>query len=131
LSREEIESEIGPIAVAAGAPAKPLAPGQLQGHYAPRTRLKLLTDSETLPLAGSRLGYLGFRRPPREPHAAVEILSPAGDMREAAANLFACLHRLDKAGLDLIYAEPVPENGLGAAIMDRLRKAAAGSSETA
>jgi L-threonylcarbamoyladenylate synthase len=59
--------------------------------------------------------------------AAVEILSPSGDLREAAANLFACLHRLDAGRLDLIFAEAVPETGLGMAILDRLRKAAAGS----
>lgn len=128
VSREEIEALIGPISIGASVAEKPLSPGQLAGHYAPRTRLKILDDTETLPLAGSRLGWLGFRNGPRGPHAAVEILSSVGDMREAAANLFACLHRLDKAGLDLIYAEPVPETGLGAAIMDRLRKAAAGSS---
>ena len=54
----------------------------------------------------------------------MEILSAAGDLREAAATLFAKLRRLDDAGLDLILAEPVPEAGLGIAIMDRLRKAA-------
>jgi L-threonylcarbamoyladenylate synthase len=54
-----------------------------------------------------------------------EVLSPSGDLREAAATLFAKLRRLDEAGLDLILAEPVPEIGLGVAIMDRLRKAAA------
>ncbi len=133
IPRSEIEALIGPVEIGAASAAasasgpRPLAPGQLEGHYAPRTRLKLLTHTETLPLAGSRLGYLGFRGGPREPHAAVEILSPDGDLRAAAANLFACLHRLDRAGLDLIYAEPVPETGLGVAIMDRLRKAATGS----
>ncbi|MBC7218289.1 MAG: L-threonylcarbamoyladenylate synthase type 1 TsaC, partial [Candidatus Caldatribacterium sp.] len=55
----------------------------------------------------------------------VEILSPSRDLREAAANFFACLHRLEEERLDLIFAEPVPEVGLGRAIMDRLRKAAA------
>jgi L-threonylcarbamoyladenylate synthase len=58
------------------------------------------------------------------PCEVVEILSPDGDIVEAAANLFPCLHRLDKVGLDIIYAEPVPEIGLGRAIMDRLYKAA-------
>jgi L-threonylcarbamoyladenylate synthase len=57
--------------------------------------------------------------------AVVEMLSDTGDLREAAANLFAALRRLDAAGLDGIVAEPVPEAGLGRAIMDRLRKAAA------
>jgi L-threonylcarbamoyladenylate synthase len=55
----------------------------------------------------------------------VEVLSPAGDLREAAANLFAALHRLDAADLDVINVEALPESGLGRAIMDRLRKAEA------
>jgi L-threonylcarbamoyladenylate synthase len=55
--------------------------------------------------------------------AAVEVLSPTGDLREAAANLFAALRRLDRLGLDLILARPVPDRGLGRAILDRLRKA--------
>ncbi len=55
----------------------------------------------------------------------VEVLSPTADFREAAATLFAKLRRLDEAGLDRIVAEQVPETGLGLAIMDRLRKAAA------
>jgi L-threonylcarbamoyladenylate synthase len=52
------------------------------------------------------------------------VLSRDGDLREAAANLFAAFHRLDALHLDLILAEPVPETGLGTAIMDRLRRAA-------
>jgi L-threonylcarbamoyladenylate synthase len=89
--------------------------------------LRILASGEAAPDAGPRLGYLAFRSVPDRPYAASEILSPGGDLREAAAHLFACLHRLDAAGLNLILAEPVPESGLGAAIMDRLRKAAAGS----
>ena len=54
----------------------------------------------------------------------MELLSATGDLREAATHLFAALRRLDEAGLDQIIAEPVPETGLGVAIMDRLRKAA-------
>ena len=57
----------------------------------------------------------------------VEYLSVDGDLRMAATRLFASLRRLDEAGLDLIIAEPVPEVGLGRAIMERLRRAAAGS----
>jgi L-threonylcarbamoyladenylate synthase len=53
----------------------------------------------------------------------VEVLSRDGDLREAAIHLFAALHRLDALGLDLILADPVPETGLGLAIMDRLRRA--------
>lgn len=53
-----------------------------------------------------------------------EILSVDGDLKEAAANLFSSLHRLDRTDLRIIIAEPVPERGLGIAIMDRLRRAA-------
>jgi L-threonylcarbamoyladenylate synthase len=54
----------------------------------------------------------------------MEILSKRGDLREAAANLFAAIRRLDVLNLDLIIATPIPEIGLGRAIMDRLRRAA-------
>jgi L-threonylcarbamoyladenylate synthase len=56
----------------------------------------------------------------------VEILSQSGDLREAAAGLFRALRRLDALALDRIVARPVPEKGLGLAIMDRLRRCAAG-----
>jgi L-threonylcarbamoyladenylate synthase len=127
IPREALEEVLGPMAAAPAAAARPQAPGQLPGHYAPRTPLRIVAEGEALPEGESRAGYLGFRKGPGRPCAAVEILSPGGDLREAAANLFACLHRLDAAGADRIWAEAVPETGLGAAIMDRLRKAAAGS----
>jgi L-threonylcarbamoyladenylate synthase len=60
-----------------------------------------------------------------EGFAAVERLSTSGDLREAAANLYGAMRRLDEAGLDLIVAEALPQNGIGAAIMERLQKAAA------
>ena len=53
----------------------------------------------------------------------IEVLSKKGDFREAAANLFSAIRRLDALDLDLILAEAVPEAGLGRAIMDRLRRA--------
>jgi L-threonylcarbamoyladenylate synthase len=55
----------------------------------------------------------------------MEVLTPRNDSREAAARLFAAMRRLDSLGLDIILAEPPPPSGLGAAILDRLRKAAA------
>jgi len=139
LSREDIEAVAGPVSLSAspsgsGAdPGRPLAPGQLPSHYAPRTPLRLLPRPglpspfpPSPPLPEGATGLLAFRGPvPAGFAGPVEILSDAGDLREAAANLFACLHRLDGRGLDLILAEPVPETGLGLAIMDRLRKAAA------
>jgi L-threonylcarbamoyladenylate synthase len=98
------------------------APGQLESHYAPRTPLRIDPDAASKP--DPRAGLLAFRRAVTG-FGAAEILSPSGDMAEAAANLFGALRRLDAAGLDAILAEPLPETGIGRAIMERLRKAAA------
>jgi L-threonylcarbamoyladenylate synthase len=117
-------AEYGPVLEAA-AGNKPEAPGQLPSHYAPRTPLRLIAGPcETGHTAS--VAYLAWRaRPPGNFARAMEILSPSGDLREAAATLFAKLRQLDESGVELIVAEHVPEHGLGVAIMDRLRKAAA------
>ena len=126
VSLEDIVAAIGPVAVHSSEGERPLAPGQMPSHYAPRTPLKLLNESDSRDCAG-RVGLLSFQRPvDSASFAAVEILSEAGDLREAAANLFAAIRRLDAQRLDLIIAEPVPESGLGRAIMDRLRRASLG-----
>ena len=111
----------------ASAGAVPDAPGQLKSHYAPRTPLRWAEHrTSNIEHRTSKCGLLAFTSPGNaDGFAAVEILSLTGDLREAAATLFAKLRRLDDAGLDLILAEPVPERALGIAIMDRLRKAAA------
>jgi L-threonylcarbamoyladenylate synthase len=104
---------------------KPEAPGQLKSHYAPRTPFRLLLPNHSPQNAASaRIGFLGWKSAP-EGFAATQVLSASGDLREAAATLFAKMRQLDEMGVDQIVAEPVPEIGLGIAIMDRLRKAAA------
>lgn len=109
---------------------RPEAPGQLPFHYSPATPLVLVDnfqniDFDEIKKNKIKAGLLVFRKPQKTPPMdKIEILSAAGDMREAAANLFSCMHNLDAAGLDIIYAEKVPEHGLGKAIMDRLVKAA-------
>lgn len=104
------------------------APGGLHSHYAPGTRLELLshpTESDAWKGPG-RAGLLAWSRSIRPPRfSAMEVLTPSGDPREAATRLFAAMRSLDSLNLDLIVAEPPPPSGLGAAIMDRLRKAAA------
>lgn len=95
------------------------APGQLESHYAPRARLRL---NVTAPDAGEVLLAFGPDTPNAE---TVMNLSPAGDLTEAAANLFAMLRALDDAGHPAIAVMPVPDEGLGLAINDRLRRAAA------
>jgi len=120
---EEIRAAIGPIAVARTDGDRPLAPGQFPSHYAPCTPMQLHQGGDPRQHSG-RIGLLSFQRPlDCKGLAAVEVLSEQGDLREAAANLFAAIRRLDAQWLDLILAEPVPETGLGLAIMDRLRRA--------
>lgn len=102
-----------------------VAPGQLPSHYAPRTPLALMEDAGGFRGDRSRTGVLAWRAlPAGPPFAATAVLSPEGDLRAAAANLFCSLRELDGLGLDHIVAEAVPEEGLGSAIMDRLRRAA-------
>ncbi len=107
------------------------APGMRKSHYAPRTRLEIKwhrhpADALSGSSAGSQChaGLLAWSSS-GDGYGAVERLSPTQDLREAAANLYGAMRRLDEAGLELIVAEPVPETGLGVAIMERLRKAAA------
>lgn len=119
VTREEL-APFGEV-TAPGVVARPVAPGQLKSHYAPRTPLHLAASPQPVP--GKRCGLLAWQNAVPG-FDIVEILSATGDLREAATHLFAALRRLDEAGLDLILAEPVPETGLGVAIMDRLRKAA-------
>ncbi len=132
ITAENLEKFAQVIAQSAeGTPAARSAPGQVAGHYAPRTPLVWLSETTkaTAPGAG-KSGLLAFRsdRPPLDvSRFQVEFLCANGDLREAAANLFAALRRLDEAGLDHIIAEPVPLEGLGRAIMERLRRAAVGS----
>lgn len=115
---EEIQQAIGDVEISTE--NKIESPGQLPSHYAPRTPLVIIDKPIN---ANNNIAYLAFCEEPKEKFLAVEVLSPTGNLREAAANLFACLHRLDSCGAHLIVAEAVPEIGLGRAIMDRLRKA--------
>ncbi len=130
VTPEELETLVGPLEGVRDSPSRPTAPGQMTRHYATRTRLLILDQCQTekLPSPCERMGLLTLTPCPDENRfAAVEVLSKTGDLREAAANLFAALRRLDGLRLDGLVAHPVPEKGLGIAIMDRLRRCAAGS----
>jgi L-threonylcarbamoyladenylate synthase len=120
---EEIEGVIGPLKSVPTDGSQPVSPGQLPRHYAPSTPLVLTTAP---PRPGSRVGLLAFGPPSSKTgFTAIEVLSERECLREAAANLFAAMRRLDALELDYIAARPFPEIGLGHAIMDRLRRAAA------
>ena len=126
LPLEEIEAIIGKVETDPVGETAPSSPGRLPRHYAPRTPILIdrwKGDLETY--RGKRVGLLAFREPRivSFPFDHVEVLSPEGDLREAASNLFAAIRRLDGLDLEMILAEAVPEAGLGRAIMDRLRRA--------
>ncbi len=115
VAAEAIEAVLGrPLARPQGNAEAPTAPGQLTSHYAPRASLRLNAEA-------ARPGELliGFG-----PVAGEMTLSETGDLTEAAARLFDLLHRADAEGRPIAVA-PVPDQGLGAAINDRLRRAAA------
>lgn len=125
IPRADIEALIGPIEMlivedAERPNAAPTAPGQLRSHYAPRARLRLEAVS-----AGGDEALLAFG--PTAPEGAAQMmnLSPTGDLAEAAANLFAMLRALDHTGIATIAVMPIPQEGLGEAINDRLTRAAA------
>ncbi|TDC39875.1 L-threonylcarbamoyladenylate synthase [Micromonospora sp. KC213] len=125
LAVEELAAAVGPVRVRPGHSGQPVAPGTLAAHYAPRTPLRVVSGVEPPPGDGRRRGFLAFQEAPAAGYAAVEVLSSDGDVTEAAARLFDALHRLDAAGVTEIHAEPAPEEGVGRAINDRLRRAAA------
>ncbi len=126
IPREAIQAAIGgplsagPPHAADREPHQPTAPGQLASHYAPDAAMRLdaldCRDGEALLAFG-----------PHVPDTAGPALnlSPAADLREAAANLFACLRALDRTGTRAIAVMPIPTHGLGEAINDRLQRAAA------
>lgn len=117
ITAEMLALLLGPVSTA-GASAKIAAPGMLESHYAPllpvRLNAKLPNDGEI---------FLGFGEVSGP--AGSENLSVSGDLTEAASRLFALLRALDKPGATGIAVAPIPEAGLGVAINDRLRRAAA------
>lgn len=112
---EAIEKLVGPMTSAEAGP--PRAPGMLDRHYAPNLPLRL--DARAANVGEALLGFGS------EGHGAALNLSPAGNLQEAAANLFAMLRALDTSDFAGIAVMPIPDDGLGRAINDRLRRAAA------
>lgn len=132
LDVEAVEGVVGPVTVPRDDEAKAVSPGRSASHYAPAARVVLASPEATPASNGRRLGLLAATEEGRRaaeriggPFAAVALLSRDGDPVETAARLFEALHELDASGVTEIVAQPVPEVGLGRAVMDRLRRAAA------
>jgi L-threonylcarbamoyladenylate synthase len=98
------------------------APGELPYHYAPHKPLKIIDSTHEIEVANS--SFLAFKKPPHPANSKYMLwLSKSGDIGEAAANFFSYLIELDREDIDIIYAERIPEVGLGKAMMERLKKA--------
>ncbi len=124
VPRAAIEAEIGPLEGAEQGP--PRSPGMMESHYAPRLPLRL--DARA---ARPGEALLAFGPDAPSGAAATLNLSPAGDLDEAAANLFAMLHALDRPEFSAIAVAPIAGEGRGAAINDRLRRAVAAGRDAA
>jgi L-threonylcarbamoyladenylate synthase len=120
LPKEEIEAVLGPLAEPGASDAAPRGPGRLASHYATALPLRLNAVEARPDEALIAFG-------PDAPGGAAETrnLSPKGDLEEAAANLFATMRALDRPEFRAIAVMAIPETGLGRAINDRLRRAAA------
>jgi len=125
LSQEQIEDCIGKVEVSANSSSNPKAPGMLSAHYSPGRKL-LLGDVEKLlhehPEEGTAVISFSDKYSNLVEH---HVLSESRNLKEAAAKLFSVLRQLDRENVKLIIAEKFPDEGLGRAINDRLRRAAA------
>jgi L-threonylcarbamoyladenylate synthase len=121
ISTSEIEAVLGkPLLLETMKAGQPDAPGQLEQHYAPRAKV-------ILDVVWPRfdVGLLAFGPQVPQHPGPVRNLSASGDVEEAAANLFRMMHELDATGVETIAVMPIPQEGLGQAINDRLARAAA------
>ena len=127
LSLEKIQSIVGNIRLQDDLSSHSQVPGMMKSHYAPSKNLIFGNIGDQLiQLAKSRVGILSFQNEYSEvPKNHQFVLSPEGDLEEAARKLFSALRSLDKLDVDFILAESFPDHGLGRAINDRLNKASA------
>lgn len=126
LATEDIEAIVGPVKMITHDDIAPVAPGMLSRHYAPLTAMLLSSDIAELlkTFSNQKIGVLVFQKGMDDSKIeAQEILSPRGNLAEAASQLYAALHRLDERELDFIIAERFPDFGLGKTINDRLERA--------
>lgn len=124
LSIEAIEGIVGKVGIQAHSVSNPKSPGQLKSHYAPGKKLFIGKIEELLQqYPAHHSGLLTFQKDFNSPYQF--ILSPSGTLEEAAQNLFTALRAFDKMEVDVILAELVPDTGIGRAINDRLKRAAA------
>jgi len=121
---EDIEEIVGKVTVKNVVIETPNSPGQLIIHYAPKIPIQFYDENKVEEYRNLKLGGIFLKEIMNETLFRVtKILSPKGEYREAASNLFTVMHDLENQNLDMILVEPIEKVGLGTAIMDRLTKA--------
>jgi L-threonylcarbamoyladenylate synthase len=126
ISVEEVESIVGPLKILNKNNSSPIAPGMLSRHYAPKTKTIVSENinEELKKHPNLKIGLLLFNDDiDSNENIVKELLSNNKDLEEAATNLYAAMHRLDRKNLDLIIAEKFPNKSLGKSINDRLKRA--------
>lgn len=123
LSLEDIEATLGAVRLMTHSTSNPKSPGQLKSHYAPGKKVLLGSIEALMKATKTKAGVLSFRKDFQVSNQI--ILSPSGQLDEAAQNLFEALRAFDKMDVDVVLTELVPDQGLGRAINDRLRRASA------
>ena len=126
IAIEDIEKVVGSIQVKNKKESSPNAPGMLAKHYSPKTKMRFVDSIETFVFENPTLsiGIVQFMGTPiSKSNTHTEILSPSGDLKEAASNLYNALHTLDHLNLDIIITEKFPDRELGKSINDRLERA--------
>ncbi|MBL7932494.1 MAG: threonylcarbamoyl-AMP synthase [Bacteroidia bacterium] len=124
LSLEEIEKVVGKVELRINNSSDPKAPGQLKNHYAPRKPLFVGDLRELSELhKNEKIAIIHFGNKEIPSHIKAFDLSPGKDLKEAALNLFRFLREADESSAEIVLCEPLPDEGLGRAINDRLRRA--------
>jgi L-threonylcarbamoyladenylate synthase len=127
ITESDLEKVVGEVSIYIGQDDEPIAPGMLLKHYSPKTKTVLLEkdlSTQLNLLRNKKIGALVFcKKIEDERIAAQEILSGNRNVEEAAKNLYAALHRLDKSDLDIILIQLLPNEGIGKSINDRLSRA--------
>jgi len=123
ITKEDIEQYIPYHEPHPGEKKNIVSPGMLKSHYSPEKPLYITGETNKL-TDRSKAGYLSWTGNDTAGYKQVEVLCEKGDLRQCAVNLFAAIHRLEESDVEYIIAEAVPEQGIGIAIMDKLKKAA-------
>lgn len=124
ITCKEIETIVPCLGISSGSVKAAASPGMLHSHYSPNKPMYILGQPFPDGFQREAAALISFSGKDTEGYKIVEILTENMDLKEYAVNLFAALHRSEESDVEFIVAEPVPEQGIGLAIMDRLKKAA-------